>query len=268
MTIHREGTNILILLFVVLALLNVPVWLFLPPVILPAILTGISVLVYSFVFNFFRSPRRYYKGERKEMVVSSVDGRIVALERVFEPEYLHSEAIQLSVFMSPLNVHANWFPVDGKVEMVRHHRGRFLSAYLPKSSILNERSTIGILCPNGQRITVRQVAGAMARRIVTYAGRGAEASIDEHLGFIKFGSRVDIYLPVDAEILVKLQDRTRGGLTPIARLQPADKAIITPHPADENPDIYDEESNRRRRRFYHRKPRRRRQNNDKENTKQ
>ncbi len=219
MKIHREGTNILILLFIVLAVLNIPVWLFLPPYAFPVSLTALSLIVYLFVFNFFRSPKRHYKGERKDMMVSSVDGVVVALEEVYEPEYLKSNAMQLSVFMSPMNVHANWFPVDGKVEYVRHHKGRFISAYLPKSSTENERSTIGLICKNGQRITVRQVAGAMARRIVTYAQEGENASIDEHLGFIKFGSRVDIYLPLDAEILVKLNDKTRGGLTPIAKLK-------------------------------------------------
>lgn len=202
-----------------LAALNAPVWLFMPPYAIPAIFSGISVMFYLFVFNFFRCPKRHYRGPHHARVVSSVDGRVVAIERVYEPEFLKSEAIQLSVFMSPLNVHANWFPVDGTVEYVRHHRGRFLSAYLPKSSTENERSTIGILCTNGQRVTVRQVAGAMARRIVTYARRGEHAAIDEHLGFIKFGSRVDIYLPVDARILVKLHDVTRGGLTPVADLK-------------------------------------------------
>ena len=222
MKIHREGTNILILLFAVLAVLNVPVWLFMPPYAIPAIFSGLSAVFYIFVFNFFRCPKRHYRGPRRSRVVSSVDGKVVAIERVFEPEYLKSDAIQLSVFMSPLNVHANWFPVDGIVEYVRHHRGRFLSAYLPKSSTENERSTIGIVCTNGQRITVRQVAGAMARRIVTYARPGEEATIDGHLGFIKFGSRVDIYLPVDARILVSLGDTTRGGLTPVADLRDFD----------------------------------------------
>lgn len=251
MKIHREGTNILILLFIVLLLLNGLAWLFLPPVILPSVLSGISVVLYSFVFNFFRSPRRNYRGERKEMVLSSVDGRVVALEHVYEPEYLQSEAIQLSVFMSPLNVHANWFPVDGKVEYVKHHSGRFLSAYLPKASVLNERSTIGIICPNGQRIAVRQVAGAMARRIVTYARRGDKALIDRHLGFIKFGSRVDIFLPPDAEILVRLKDTTRGGMTPVARLQPAGKAVIGPFREPDDPEP--EPQKRHRRKFYHRR---------------
>lgn len=219
MTIHREGTNILILLFIVLGALNIPVWLFMPPVVIPACFTVLSIVVYSFVFNFFRCPVRCYKGERLNHVVSSVDGKVVAVERVMEDEYLHSEAIMFSVFMSPLNVHANWFPVDGKVEYVKHHRGRFLSAYLPKASTDNERSTVGILCDDGNRITVRQIAGAMARRIVTYARKNDRASIDEHLGFIKFGSRVDIYLPLDTEILLKVGDVTRGGVTPIAKLK-------------------------------------------------
>jgi len=218
--IHHEGTNILILLFIVLAVLNVPVWLFLPPVVFPAILTAISVVVYIFVFNFFRCPKRKYKGGRTDMVVSSVDGTVVAIEKVYEEEYLKSEAMMVSVFMSPLNVHANWFPVDGTVNYVAHHRGRFLSAYLPKASTDNERSTVGITMNNGRRLVVRQIAGAMARRIVTYACPGERADIDDHLGFIKFGSRVDIYLPVDARILVRIGDITRGGMTPLAIVKP------------------------------------------------
>ncbi|MDE6226621.1 MAG: phosphatidylserine decarboxylase family protein [Muribaculaceae bacterium] len=219
MKIHREGTNILILLFIVLAALNAPVWLFMPPYTIPGVFSAISIVVYLFVFNFFRCPKRKYRGPRKNMVVSSVDGRVVAIERVFEPEYLKSEAIMLSVFMSPLNVHANWYPVDGTVEYVRHHRGRFLSAYLPKSSTENERSTIGIVTNGGARLTVRQIAGAMARRIVTYARKGHEANIDGHLGFIKFGSRVDLYLPLDSEILVEMKQNVKGGITPVARLK-------------------------------------------------
>ncbi len=222
MKIHHEGTNILVLLFIVLVAVNAPVWLFLPPPVLPAVCTAVSLLFYCFVFNFFRCPKRNYRGPEKDMVVSSVDGRVVVVERTVEPEFIKGEAIQVSVFMSPLNVHANWFPLNGKVVYVRHHAGRFLSAYLPKSSTENERSTIGIIAENGQKVTVRQVAGAMARRIVTYAREGEEARIDEHLGFIKFGSRVDIYLPVDANVLLKLEQKTSGGLTPLARLRGAD----------------------------------------------
>lgn len=219
--IHHEGTAVLVPLLIVLVALNVPLWLFMVPGPVPVVLSVISVVCYLFVFNFFRCPRRHYNGERENMVVSSVDGKVVAVERVYEPEYLNSEAIMVSVFMSPLNVHANWYPVDGEVEYVKHHSGRFLSAWLPKASTENERSTVGIVMDNGQRITVRQIAGAMARRIVTYAHKGEEASIDDHLGFIKFGSRVDIYLPVDAEVLLKINDLTRGGLTPLAKVKPA-----------------------------------------------
>lgn len=219
MRIHREGTNILILLFAVLIAINVPVWLFMPPPVIPAACTAFSALTYGFVFNFFRCPRRTYRGKRENHVASSVDGKVVAIETTDESEYIKGKAMMLSVFMSPLNVHANWFPADGTVEYIRHHKGRFLSAYLPKASTENERSTIGIICENGQRITVRQIAGAMARRIVTYARKGQRADIDDHLGFIKFGSRVDIYLPLDAEILVKIGDRTVGGVTPIAKLK-------------------------------------------------
>lgn len=218
MKIHREGTNILVILLAMFAMLNAVAWLFLSPMVIPAVLTGISVMVYAFVFNFFRCPKRNYRGERKNMAVSSVDGKVVVIERVFESEFLHSDAIQVSVFMSPLNVHANWYPVDGTVAYVKHHKGRFLSAYLPKASLQNERSTIGIECEDGNRITVRQIAGAMARRIVTYAEKGDTADIDDHLGFIKFGSRVDIFLPLGSEVLVQMGQVTRGGLTPLARL--------------------------------------------------
>lgn len=216
--IHREGTNILILLALVLGAVNVPIWLFMPPYVLPIIFTSVSAVAYIFVFNFFRSPKRHYSGQRENMVVSSVDGRVVAIEKVMEKEYLKGEAIMLSVFMSPFNVHANWYPVDGKVEYVRHHRGRFLAAYLPKASEENERSTIGIVSDQGHRLTVRQVAGAMARRIVTYSRRGMTATIDGHLGFIKFGSRVDLYLPLNTEILVKIGQNVKGGVTPVAHL--------------------------------------------------
>lgn len=218
--IHHEGVGILILLFVVLAALNVPLWFFMPTVAIPAALSAISIVCYAFIFNFFRSPKRVFHGERLNCVVSSADGRIVVLEHTYEPEFIKGEALQISVFMSPLNVHANWFPVDGEVVFVAHHPGRFMSAWLPKSSTENERSTIGIITDSGIPITVRQVAGAMARRIVTYAEPGIEANIDDHLGFIKFGSRVDIYLPPDTKPLVKLNEKVCGGVTQIALLRP------------------------------------------------
>lgn len=216
--IHREGTNILILLLLILGLVNASAWMFIRPAAVPTVFSVISVVVYFFVVNFFRSPRRHFTGDRDRVVISSADGRVVALEEVYEPEYLQRRCIQLSVFMSVTNVHANWFPVDGEVIMTRHHNGRFMAAYLPKSSTDNERSTVIIRATNGQEILVRQIAGAVARRIVTYAEPGIEASIEDHMGFIKFGSRVDIYLPLDAEVYVKINDKTTGGVTPVARL--------------------------------------------------
>lgn len=217
--VHREGTNILVLLFVMLAVVNVPLWMFVRPIEIPIVFSAICAIFFLLVLNFFRSPRRRFQGNEKNVVVSSVDGKVVALEKTYENEYLHREVMQLSVFMTVFDVHANWFPLNGEVLLVRHHSGRFMSAYLPKSSTDNERSTVVIRAENGQEVLVRQIAGAVARRIVTYARPGEEAYIGNHMGFIKFGSRVDIYLPLDAEILVKLGDKTRGGITEVARLK-------------------------------------------------
>ncbi|TFU93117.1 phosphatidylserine decarboxylase family protein [Barnesiella sp. WM24] len=219
MKIHREGLNILAILLAILLVINFPAWLFIRPVAIPVTFSAISAIVYLLVLNFFRSPRRHFRGNRENVVVASADGKVVALEETYESEYLHCRCIQLSVFMSVLNVHANWFPVDGEVLYVRHHSGRYLSAYLPKSSTENERSTVAIRALNGQTILMRQIAGALARRIVTYAQPGDTADINDHMGFIKFGSRVDLYLPLDAEILVKLGDITTGGVTEVARLK-------------------------------------------------
>jgi len=220
--IHREGTNILIILMMMIIVINVPVWMFIRPLAIPIVFTVISAVLYFLVLNFFRSPRRTFRGDRKNVVVSSVDGRVVALERVYESECLHREVIQLSVFMSIFNVHANWFPVDGTVEYVTHHSGRFYSAFLPKASTENERSTVLIRAENGQKVLMRQIAGAVARRIVTYAQPGEEASIEDHMGFIKFGSRVDLFLPLDTEIFVKIGDHTVGGVTVVGRLKSKD----------------------------------------------
>lgn len=216
--IHREGTNILIILLLMLGVINASAWMFIRPAAIPIVFSAASGVIFLLVLNFFRSPKRRFKGSTDGVVVSSVDGRVVALEEVYEDECLHRRVIQLSVFMTIFDVHANWCPVNGEVLLVRHHSGRFMSAYLPKSSTENERSTILIRANNGDEIVVRQIAGAVARRIVTYAEPGDHITVDEHLGFIKFGSRVDIFLPLDAEILVNIKDKTIGGITPIARL--------------------------------------------------
>jgi len=207
----------------ILVVINLSAWMFIRPEAIPVTFSVISGVLYLLVVNFFRSPRRTFKGDRENVVVSSVDGTVVALEEVFEPEVLRRKVRMLSVFMSVFNVHANWFPTDGEVLMVRHHSGRFLSAYLPKASIENERSTVLIRAANGQEILMRQIAGAVARRIVTYAQPGESSNIEDHMGFIKFGSRVDIFLPLDAEVLVKIGDKTTGGITEVAHLKKQQK---------------------------------------------
>ncbi|HIX86907.1 MAG TPA: phosphatidylserine decarboxylase, partial [Candidatus Parabacteroides intestinigallinarum] len=135
-----------------------------------------------------------------------------------ENEILHRECLQISIFMSIFNVHANWFPVNGIVKHVSHQDGRFMAAYLPKSSVENERSSIVITTRGGIDVLARQVAGAMARRIVTYARPGDKCHVDEQMGFIKFGSRVDVFLPVGTEVLVEMDQKVTANQTPIARL--------------------------------------------------
>lgn len=224
--IHHEGTNILILSLIAVLAINAPLWIW-GSTTVALISTIFFGVIYALVVNFFRSPRRHFPGDPENAVVSSADGKVVAVEEVFENEYLHTRCIQVSVFMSILNVHANWFPVDGKVIYSKHHSGRFMAAWLPKSSTENERSTVVIETPAGQKILMRQIAGAMARRIVTYAEPGIEACVDDHMGFIKLGSRIDLFLPLGTDILVSLGDKTVGCLTQVARLHP-----------DRNPDLY------------------------------
>lgn len=218
--IHHEGTSILVVMAAILLVVNAPLWLYARPLVWAVTVTTVSAVLYLLAVNFFRSPRRTFTGDPVNAVVSSADGTVVALEETFEDEYLHCRCIQLSVFMSILNVHANWFPVDGTVTYIKHHSGRFMAAYLPKSSTENERSTVAIRTPEDQTVLMRQIAGAMARRIVTYARPGDTASIEDHMGFIKFGSRVDLFLPLGTEILVNIGDKTTGGITQVARLKP------------------------------------------------
>lgn len=219
--LHREGQSIIIIVFLILLAVNAAAMAFIAYRPIPIIFLVISVLLFLLVLNFFRLPRRHFKGDNSDgrVVVSSVDGTVVALEEVYEDECLHRNCIQVSVFMTVFNVHANWVPVAGTVEYVKHHSGRFLAANLPKSSKDNERSTIIIKTSRGDEILVRQIAGAIARRIVTYVDQGEAVDIDDFIGFIKFGSRVDIYLPLDSEIMVKLGDKTWGGETQIASLK-------------------------------------------------
>ena len=218
MKIHQEGQNILIILCIILLILNSLIHYFINIHYVSIPFLVISIIFFLLVLNFFRSPKRHYKGDIENSIVAPADGTIVAVEEVMENEYFHDKRIQVSIFMSIFNVHANWFPVNGTVTHVCHQNGRFMAAYLPKSSTENERSTVVIKTDKGEEILMRQIAGAMARRIVTYAEVGDKCHINEHMGFIKFGSRVDVFLPLGTEVLVKLNDKTTGNITQIARL--------------------------------------------------
>ena len=176
--------------------------------------------IYLVVLNFFRCPVRYLDVEdTTKLVVAPADGHVVVVEEVDEDRYFHDRRIMVSIFMSLFNVHANWFPVDGKVTTVRHFNGNYHKAWLPKASEENEHADVIIETPEGVSILCRQIAGAVARRIVTYAKEGEDCEIDDHLGFIKFGSRVDVYLPLGTEICVKMGQSTTGDQTIIAKLQ-------------------------------------------------
>ena len=217
--IHREGNDTLLygLIFIIAAGAALwygfdtkwPFWLFI-------LVFGV---VYGIVFNFYQCPVRYLNVEDTDkIVVAPADGKIVVIEEVEENEYFHDKRLQVSIFMSPFNVHANWYPIEGTVLVSEHQNGRHQGAWLPKSSTENERSLVVIETKNKVQLAVRQIAGAMARRIVTYAKPTLKAQRNEHFGFIKFGSRVDMYLPLDTEIFVKVGEAVTGNETIIGRL--------------------------------------------------
>ena len=215
--IHKEGYLILLGLCFVIFVVNLIVYMHYPKIIF-AITTSLCALVLIFFAYFFRNPVRVSEIDDSGLVVAPADGTIVVVETTEELEYFGDKRIQVSIFMSVFNVHANWYPVSGIVRKAVHHDGNHMMAYLPKSSTENERSTIVIETPSKTQILVRQIAGALARRIVTYAHEGKSCHINEQLGFIKFGSRVDIYFPLDTEIFVQVGDKTTGNETIIARL--------------------------------------------------
>jgi phosphatidylserine decarboxylase len=218
--IHREGNNTLFYGGIALAAIALLLWRVFDTKIPFWCFMVVFGIVYGVVINFFRCPIRYFASEDTDnIVVAPADGRIVVIEEVEENEYFHDRRLMVSIFMSLFNVHANWFPVDGRVKFVRHQNGNYHKAWLPKASLENEHADVMITTPEGVDVLCRQIAGAVARRIVTYAKEGEECFIDEHLGFIKFGSRVDVYLPLGTEVCVKMGQATTGDLTVIAKLK-------------------------------------------------
>lgn len=217
--LHHEGILTLVISFLVLFSINYFLYKGLDNKIPFYIILIVSLVIYLLLVNFFRCPIRHFNGETKNIVIAPADGKIVVVEEVEENEYFQDKRLMISIFMSVFNVHANWYPLEGVVKKVSHEKGQFMKAWLPKASTDNERSMVIIETSEGEEIMVRQIAGAMARRIVTYAKEGEECFIDEYLGFIKFGSRVDVYLPIESKSCVKLGDLTTGNQTIIAKLK-------------------------------------------------
>jgi phosphatidylserine decarboxylase len=219
MTIHKEGRTLILVLVIVLSLINIAV-ASIPGLRSTAItyaVLAVSIIVLLLILQFFRSPS-FDITQNKKHVIAPADGKVVVIEETQETEYLNSRRKQISIFMSPVNVHVNRMPVGGKISYFKYHPGKYLVAWHPKSSTENERTTVVAKMENGTEVLFRQIAGALARRIKWYVKEGMTLEQGEEFGFIKFGSRVDIFLPLDAKVNVKIGDVTKGGRTVIAEI--------------------------------------------------
>jgi phosphatidylserine decarboxylase len=216
MRIHREGYALIMLALALVLFVNGIFYKWVNVPILQYLMALIGLAFFILVVQFFRNPKRSTPNDPKA-IIAPADGKVVVIEEVYEPEFLKTNCRQISIFMSPLNVHVNRNPIGGTVVYDKYHPGKFLVAWHPKSSTENERTTVAI--NNGKdTILFRQIAGAVARRIRYYVKTGQQVQAGTEMGFIKFGSRVDIFIPLDAQVLVKLEDRPIGGETVIARL--------------------------------------------------
>jgi phosphatidylserine decarboxylase len=218
MKLHKEGTQIIIISAILLIVLGIiPVWIF-PKITIFHFLFWIVEAVFCFlIVRFFRIPNRILKLD-ENAVLCPADGHVVVVEKVRLQEYLNEERIQVSIFMSPNDVHVNRYPISGTVRYKKYHPGKFLVAWCPKSSELNERTSVLVENDRQQSVMIRQIAGAVARRIVCYSEENTNIKQGEELGFIKFGSRVDLFLPLEAEVLVKIDQKVKGGIDHIAHL--------------------------------------------------
>ena len=216
MTFHKEGYPTLGFIIVVIAIINAITYYFFGEY---ALVTGFGYLLSAFLFivvvQFFRKPSKTIEINENQ-ILSPCDGKVVVMEEVLEDEVLNEKRRQISIFMSPLNVHNNLYPIGGKLSFYKYHAGNFLVAWHPKSSTENERTTAVIEDAKGRSILFRQIAGALARRIVFYGKVGQEYTQGEECGFIKFGSRVDLFIPLDAKLKVNLEQKVTGGKTVIA----------------------------------------------------
>lgn len=213
--IHKEGRATILLSIAFAAAINLITWFLAAPFILISIILSIALLV--IVLQFFRNPNRNIDSVNQGVVYAPADGKVVVIEETQENEYFKDKRLQVSIFMSPLNVHVNRNPISGSVNYVKYHPGKYLAAWNPKSSTDNERTTV-VLQNNKTELLIRQIAGALARRIVNYLKVGQEVTQGSEMGFIKFGSRVDVFFPLGTDIQVKLDEMVRGNETVLARL--------------------------------------------------
>jgi phosphatidylserine decarboxylase len=218
MTLHKEGTVTIVLGAIFIALINFLGRHFFPEAgVLHTLLIVFSLVLAYIILQFFRKPSREAVID-SNLVIAPADGKVVVIEEVVETEYFDGPRRQVSIFMSPFNVHINFNPIAGVVQYFKYHPGKYLVAWHPKSSTENERTTVVVKHNNGKEVLFRQIAGALARRICWYVKAGDVVQQGTEFGFIKFGSRIDIYLPLDAKILVNLDQKTTGSITPIAEL--------------------------------------------------
>ena len=219
MTLHKEGIKIILGAFIsaaVVMTLNVLFLLNCNPILF-YLITIITIVLLVLIIQFFRIPKRN-KTYNENEIVCPADGKVVVIEETEETEYFKDRRIQVSIFMSPLNVHANYYPISGKIEYQKYHPGKFLVAWHPKSSTENERTTLVVKDKQGREVMIRQIAGAVARRICYYGEQGSSVVKGEELGFIKFGSRVDLFLPLGSEVDVEIGDAVSSKLTSIGNL--------------------------------------------------
>ncbi|UTA68221.1 phosphatidylserine decarboxylase family protein [Emticicia sp. 21SJ11W-3] len=218
MTLHKEGTGTISLTIIAFVILNGLVRYFAPDnSLVHQIALGVSLVFFIIIIQFFRKPTRNTTKNSKH-IIAPADGKVVVIEEVVETEYFKEPRRQVSIFMSPINVHINFNPISGIVTYFKYHPGKYLFAWHPKSSTENERTTIVVKHSNGTEVLFRQIAGALARRLCWYVQEGKNVEQGTEFGFIKFGSRIDIFLPLDAKILVNIDDRPVGGETVIAEL--------------------------------------------------
>lgn len=213
---HREGHKIILIAVILFIVVNITSYLSIQEDSFIIAVFLISLVLLVLILQFFRNPRRNTLVDEKT-IISPVDGKVVVIEEVFEKEYFKKDKIQVSIFMSPVNVHVTRYPIGGSVEYSKYHPGKYLVAWHPKSSEENERTTV-VVKNSGVEILYRQIAGALAKRIVNYAEVGEQVIQGDDSGFIKFGSRVDVFLPVGTEVTVQLNQKVRGGESIIAKV--------------------------------------------------